>query len=140
LVITAATVIKTGIPVKITRVANKPGEIFAYTIPYVISFYNFNLGDLKMVLCLLVFMSLMFILSYKTQSMMINPVLALSGYGFFNCEFQHAGKSLQGEFVSKFHFRPGDTCLVERLSEFLYFVAKVIPEEGTNSEQSIKVV
>lgn len=140
LVIAAAHAFKAGVPVRITRVANKPGEMFAYTVPYIISFYNFNLGDFKMVLCLLVFMSLMFTLSYKTQNMMVNPILALSGYGFFDCQFHHAGRDLQGEFISKIRFQPGDTCVVEQLSDFLYFVAKVIPKEGTNSEQPFEAV
>jgi len=140
LVILTAHAIKTGIPIRIKRVANKSGEMFGYTLPYIISFYNFNLGDVKVILCLLIFMSLMFTLSYKTQNMMVNPILALAGYGFFDCQFQDAGRDLEGQFISKSSFRAGDTCVVERLSDFLYFVAKVIPKEGTDSEQSIETV
>lgn len=121
----AAQKIQGGVPVKITKVSNKSGDMFTYTIPYMISFYNFNLGDWKTLLCLSVFMALMFALSYKTQNVFVNPILALAGYGLYDCQFKDGGKEMQGLLLSKIDFQVGDTCLVERLSNFLYFVSLV---------------
>lgn len=55
-VLVAANKIESGIPEKISKVSNKSGDMFTYTIPYMISFFNFNLGDWKMLLSLFVFM------------------------------------------------------------------------------------
>jgi hypothetical protein len=124
-VLVAARAIKTGVQVRITRVSSKSGEMFTYTVPYMVAFYNFNLGDWKTLLSLLVFMGIMFLLSYKTQNMLVNPVLALAGYGLYECQFKDGNRELQGQFISRFPFQFGDVCIVERLSNFLYFVAKV---------------
>lgn len=131
---TAAQKIQGGVPVKITKISNKSGDMFTYTIPYMISFYNFNLGDWKTLLCLSVFMALMFALSYKTQNVFVNPILALAGYGLYDCQFKDGGKEMQGLLLSNMDFQVGDTCLVERLSNFLYFVSLVQSKENNHGE------
>ena len=132
-VLVAANKIESGVPVKVTKVANKSGDMFTYTIPYMISFYNFNLGDWKTLLSLFVFMSLMFALAYRTQNVFINPVLALAGYGLYDCQFKDGDREVQGLLISKHEFQLGDTCIVERLSGFLYFVSNV-QTKGKNND------
>lgn len=131
-VLRAARAIDSGVPVRILKVSNKSGDMFTYTIPYMISFYNFNLGDWKTLLSLFVFMSLMFALSYRTQNVFINPVLALAGYGLYDCQFRDGSRDVQGLLVSKREFEVGDTCIVERLSSFLYFVSEIQPKGDKN--------
>jgi hypothetical protein len=128
----AAQKITGGVAVKITKAANKSGDLFAYTIPYMISFYNFNLGDWKTLLCMSIFLILMFSLSYKTQNVFVNPILALAGYGLYDCQFKDGPREMQGLLLSKLEFQIGDTCRVERLSNFLYFVSFVQPKEDLN--------
>ena len=131
-VIRSAASVKGGVPVTILKVTNKSGDMFTYTIPYMISFYNFSLGDWKTLLSLFVFMALMFALAYRTQNMFINPVLALTGYGLYDCQFRDGPKELQGLIISKSTPEVGETCEVERLSYFLFFARKVIgTKEGS---------
>jgi len=131
-VLVAANKIESGVPVKVTKVSNKSGDMFTYTIPYMISFYNFNLGDWKTLASLLVFMSLMFALAYRTQNVFVNPVLALAGYGLYDCQFSDGNRDVQGLLISKHEFQLGDTCVVERLSNCLYFVSSVQSKEKNN--------
>ncbi len=132
----AARSINGGVPVKIVRISNKSGDMFTYTIPYMISFYNFTLGDWKTLLSLLVFMILMFALAYRTQNLLVNPVLALAGYGLYDCQFKDGATDNQGFLLSKDEFRVGDACVIERLSTFLYFVTKTIPAENGHDNQT----
>ncbi len=134
-VLVAANKIEGGVPVRLTKVSNKSGDMFTYTIPYMISFYNFNLGDWKTLVSLFVFMSLMFALAYRTQNVFINPVLALAGYGLYDCQFKDGVREIQGLLISKYEFQLGDTCIVERLSNFLYFVSSVQSKEKKNGGQ-----
>lgn len=129
IVLIAASKIESGVPVRIIKVSNKSGDMFTYTIPYMISFYNFNLGDWKTLLCLFVFMLLMFALTYRTQNVFINPVLALAGYGLYDCQFRDGSREMQGLLISKREFQIGDTCIIERISIFLYFVIDTRPKE-----------
>jgi hypothetical protein len=71
----------------------------------------------------------MFSLSYKTQNVFVNPILALAGYGLYDCQFKDGPREIQGLLLSKLEFQIGDTCRVERLSNFLYFVSYVQPKE-----------
>lgn len=134
IVLIAARTIKSGLPVKIVKVINKSADMFTYTIPYMISFFNFNLGDWKTLACLGVFMALMFALSHRTQSVFINPVLALAGYGLYDCQFRDGSRDPQGLLISKHQFQIGDTCVVEQLSNFLYFVTDVQLKEEKHGE------
>lgn len=125
IVLLVANKIEGGLPVYITKVSNKSGDMFTYTIPYMISFYNFNLGDWKTLLSLLVFMALMFALAYRTQNIFVNPVLALAGFGLYDCQFKDGTREVQGLLISKHEFGIGDTCVVQRLSTFLYFATDI---------------
>lgn len=121
----AVTTIPSGLPVTITKVSNRSGDLFAYTIPYMISFYNFNLGDWRTLLCLGIFLLLLFVLAYQTRSVLVNPVLALVGYGLYDAQFKDGVVDRQGMLLSRSEFAVGDVCHVYRLSNFLYLVTAV---------------
>ena len=125
-VLISARSITSGVPVTVLKVTNKSGDMFTYTIPYMISFYNFTLGDWKTLAALSVFMLLMFALAYKTQNTFINPVLALAGYGLCDCQLKDGPNEIQGLVIAKPAPTVGDTCLVERLSYFLYFMTRLV--------------
>jgi hypothetical protein len=133
----AARNIKQGVPVRISKVSNKSADMFTYTIPYMMSFYKFDLGDWKLLLCLAIFLSLMFVLSYRTQNVFVNPVLALAGYGLYDCQFKDGTQERQGLLLSKQHFQVGDYCAIKRLSNLMYFVThvEVTKEAGEGESQ-----
>ena len=120
-----------GLPVKITKKSYKSGDLFTYTIPYMISFYKFELNDGKMVACFLVFIALMFALAYRTQNLLVNPVLALCGYHLWDCQFQEGKRDYSALLLSKEEFQIGDECVVEPMTHFLYFVISVTPRDNT---------
>lgn len=128
-VLIAARLIHSGVPVTVSKVTNKSSDMFTYTIPYMISFYNFNLGDWKTIACLSIFMCIMFILSYKTNNVFVNPVLAIAGYGLYDCNFRDGSKEKQGMLISKHVPIIGDVYVIERLSDFIYFVSSVPSKE-----------
>jgi hypothetical protein len=132
--LSAANNIKQGVSVKINRVSNKSADMFTYTIPYMMSFYKFDLGDWKLLVCLFIFLSLLFILSYRTQNVFVNPVLALAGYGLYDCQFKEGAQEKQGLLLSKDHFQVGDHCAVKRLSNLMYFVTKVQQKESQRDD------
>ena len=121
--------IKSGLNTELVKVSNKSGDMFSYTIPYMISFYNFNLGDWKTLTCLFIFMSIMFLLSYKTYSFLTNPVLALAGYGLYDCQFRSGNVEWQGLALSRKVLRVGYRPKIEEISAFLYLVTFLDVEE-----------
>lgn len=109
----------------ITKVEMRSNDLMNYSIPYLISFFSVDFGKAQDVLTFGLFMALLFVLTVKTQSIFINPVLAMRGYGLFAVEFEESGKAKSGIVVAKDTIKAGVSCRVERLSQFLYLVTSV---------------
>lgn len=121
--------IRQGDLIVVRKVSNKSGELVNYSIPYMISFFNFNLGDWRAVASLFLFMSILFLLAYKSQNVFINPILALAGFGLYDITFSDSGKERQGLALSNKELKIGGAYLVQKLSTYLYFVTADSPEE-----------
>ena len=113
---------------KVTKVELRSNDLMTYSIPYLISFFSVDFGKSQDVAALALFMGLLFVLTLKTQSLFINPILAVGGYGLFNVEFEESGKTKSGIFLSKLDFKPDARYRMERLSQFL-FIATSKAEE-----------
>lgn len=133
-VIVAARSFKSGLETEITKVSNKSADMFTYTIPYMISFYNFNLSDWKTLTCLSIFMCTMFLLTYKTNNFLVNPILALEGYGLYDCQLKSKSKQeWQGLVLSSEPLKVGDSPKLEQISAFLYLVTSPIEKEDDDA-------
>lgn len=118
-----------GLPVVITKAANKSGDMFGYTIPYMLSFMRIDLGDWQTLLSLTVFLSVLFIMAYRTQTVFINPILAIAGYMLIDCTFKRAEKETQAMVITRVPISIGDSCQLERLSHYLYIAAQPEPKQ-----------
>jgi hypothetical protein len=123
-VLRAVTQIKSGLSVEVTKAANKSGEMFGYTIPYMVSFMRIDLGDWQTLLSLFIFLGMMFVVAYRTQTVFVNPVLALAGYMLIDCTFKRGMLETQAMVITRTPIRIGETCVLERLSYYLYAVAQ----------------
>ena len=118
-VLSAVRDIKSGLTVDITKAANKSGEMFGYSIPYMLSFLRMDLGDWQTLTSLLIFMAMLFVVSYRTQTVFVNPVLALAGYMLIDCTFKRDTAETQAMVISREPLKIGDSCVLERLSYYL---------------------
>ena len=109
-----------GLPVEVTKAANKSGDMFGYTIPYMLSFMRVDLGDWQTLASLALFLAVLFVMAYRTQTVFINPVLAVAGFMLIDCTFKRSGKETQAMVVTKEPIAAGDSILIDRLSHYLY--------------------
>jgi hypothetical protein len=112
-----------------TRVEIRSNDLMNYSIPYLISFFSVDFGKPQDILAFLLFMALLFVLTVKTHSIFINPVLAIWGYGLFAIEFEESGKAKSGIFLAKDTVKAGASYRVERLSQFLYLVTGTVEDK-----------
>jgi len=121
-VVTLMTVrsVESGLTVVVTKAANKSGDMFGYTIPYMLSFMRVDLGDWQTLLSLVLFLSVLFIMAYRTQTVFINPVLAIAGYMLIDCTFKRDGKEVQAMVVTREPISAGDSMQLDQLSHYLY--------------------
>lgn len=124
-----------GLPVVITKAANKSGDMFGYTIPYMLSFMRIDLGDWQTLLSLLVFLSILFIMAYRTQTVFINPILAIAGHMLIDCTFKRGDKETQAMVIARVPISTGDSCQLERLSHYLYIAAQPEPKQSGRHDE-----
>jgi hypothetical protein len=114
--------------VKINKVSLRSNDLLNYSIPYLISFFSVDFGKPQDLGALALFMSLLFFLSLKTQSIFINPVLALRGWGLYEVEFEESGNLKNGVFLAKIELQPTCRFKMDRISQFLYVATAKIEE------------
>jgi hypothetical protein len=120
--------IRQGDTIKITSVCNQSGELVNYTIPYMISFFRFDLGGIQSFSCFLLFMVLMCVLTIRTQNIFINPILALAGYGLYDVEFTRGQEDFHAILLSQHKLHRNQECRVRQLADFLYCVTDPKPK------------
>jgi hypothetical protein len=124
--------IKNGNLIKITKISNKSSELINYSIPYVISFIGINLANLSDLISFIIFMTFMYILTVNTQSIFLNPVLALCKYGLYDVEYIENDIQKQGVFLSKKELFNNKNYTIRKISKFMYFITKDINLEEDN--------
>jgi hypothetical protein len=123
-VLSAVRDITSGLTVQVTKATNKSGEMFGYSIPYILSFLRIDLGDWQTLASLLVFLAMFFVIAYRTQTVFVNPVLALAGYMLIDCTFKRGSNETQAMVITPAPLKAGDSCTLERLSHYLYVAAE----------------
>ncbi|MBX9661555.1 MAG: hypothetical protein K2X00_23595 [Nitrospiraceae bacterium] len=120
--------IDSGLVVEVTKAANKSGEMFGYTIPYVLSFIRIDLGDWQTLASLAVFLTMMFAIAYRTQTVFVNPVLALAGYMLIDCTFRRGSVETQAMVITRVPLKIGARHTFEQLSHYLYVATEAQAE------------
>lgn len=114
--------LQSGLSVEVIKVSNKSGEMFGYTIPYIISFLRIDLSDWQTDLSLIIFLAMLFIIAYRTQTVFVNPVLAMAGYMLIDCTFKRGATETQALVITRSPLKIGESYVLERLSHYLYVV------------------
>jgi hypothetical protein len=111
-----------GIDVRVQSVSHKSGELVNYTIPYMISFFAFDLGNWNDIFAFVFFLSLMYVLTLRTQNIFINPLLALWGWSLYDVTFLDVRTERQGTFLARVELHSADIAVVQRVARFFYIV------------------
>lgn len=75
--------------------ASKPvaSELMGYVLPYVVSFMGMDFSDTGRVLGFAIFLSWMFVLTFRSGQILMNPALIIFGYRLHEIEFCYVGNS-----------------------------------------------
>jgi hypothetical protein len=122
-----------GFNVTVTKVNLRSSDLVNYTIPYMVSFFGFNLSDTKDLVVFGLFLILMCYLTIRTQNVFINPILALRGYGLYEVEYEERHKVKQSIFLSKIELDVGGRIEIQKLTRFLSLVITTENEKQASS-------
>ncbi len=122
-------------PVEVININNRSVDLINYTIPYILSFFGFDLSKPGDVISLSIFLFILLLLTLKTQSVFLNPILALFGYGLYDLEYKFDGKKYKTTTICKYEVNDGDRYYLIKLTRFLYFVTKKVEDDDDGIEE-----
>ncbi len=126
---------KGNMPVKIVEVQNRSVDLINYTIPYIVSFFGFDLAKTDDIISLSIFMLLMLILTIKSKSVFLNPILLIAGYNLYDLKYEFNQKQESRIVLSKYDPRKGEQYYIRSLTRFLY----LIKEKVTTNDNYTKI-
>ncbi|MDN3509988.1 MAG: hypothetical protein QY310_14370 [Candidatus Jettenia sp. CY-1] len=128
--------IKKGFYITIEEAGNRSNELLNYTLPYIVSFLEIDLGKPQDVIAFCLFMLLLCFLSIKTNIIFLNPVLALFGYRLYDVKFKENDIPKKGNFLSKQELLIGSQYKIRKIYDFLYIVTELIEHKETEDDEN----
>ena len=122
LFVTVASIKRGNMPITVKAVKNRSGDLINYTIPYIVSFFGFDLAKMEDIISLSIFLFLLLLLTIKSKSVFMNPILLLAGYNLFDLEYEYDRKTSSIIVISKHEMKTGERFYITSLTRFLYFV------------------
>lgn len=119
-----ASIKRGNMPVVVKSVKSRSVDLINYTIPYIVSFFGFDLSKIEDVVSLTIFLLLMLLMTIKSKSVFMNPILLLVGYNLYDVEYEFDGKPNTAIVISKHDIKNGDVYYIRSLTRFLYFVTE----------------
>lgn len=126
LFIIVAKIKKGNMVVTIKQVRSRSLDIINYTIPYLFCAFDIDLSKPEDIITIGLFLLILMILTIKTQSIFLNPLLALRGYIFYDLEYEFDKKQYSTVVISKFDLRLEHRFYIRSLTRFLFFVTKEV--------------
>jgi len=105
--------------ITITSAKSRSSEVVNYTIPYMISFVAFDLSKWQDLLSLIIFLGILCLLSIRSQSIFINPILAALGYGLYDCSYTENDKPKECVMLSKNDLAPDNIVEYKKLNNYM---------------------
>jgi hypothetical protein len=124
LFVTINSIKRGSMPVTVKAVKNRSVDLINYTIPYIVSFFGFDLAKVEDIIALSIFLLLLLLLTIKSKSVFMNPILLLAGYNLYDLEYEYDGKRDSKIVISKHEMKSGDRFYIRSLTRFLYFVTE----------------
>jgi hypothetical protein len=117
---------KGNMPIKVIEVQNRSVDLINYTIPYIVSFFGFDLAKIDDIISLSIFMLLMLILTIKSKSVFLNPILLIAGYNLYDLKYEINQKQESRIVLSKYDPRKGEQYYIRSLTRFLYLIKEKV--------------
>jgi hypothetical protein len=112
--------------VRVRSIKSRSVDLINYTIPYIVSFFGFDLSKTADVVSLIIFLLLMLLMTIKSKSVFMNPILLLAGYNLYDFEYEFDGKVNSTIVISNHDIRVGETYHIRSLTRFLYFITEKV--------------
>jgi hypothetical protein len=83
--------IKGSTTIIVTESKHIPADIINYVFPYVVSFMSLDYQGAGKIIGFLIFLTWMFLVTYKSGQIMLNPLLIIFGWRLYEIKYQYLG-------------------------------------------------
>ena len=108
--------------VKITSVKNRSTDLFNYSILYVICFFAIDLDKWGDFISMCIFLVLMLLLTLTTNSVFLNPILSLAGYGLYDLDYEINGKEGSTIILTREKLVASESRKLISINPYLYLI------------------
>ena len=88
---------------KITDVKYIPSEMINYTFPYIVSFMSVSYDEITKVLGFMIFLILLFTITYRAGRIFVNPLLIVIGLRAYEVTYIFAGDTVEWKTLALAH-------------------------------------
>lgn len=114
--------LRVGQPIVIRESKHVPADLMNYTLPYVVSLIGLDYKDPAKLLGFLVFFLWMFVITYRSGQIILNPVLTVFGWQLYDITYEYqagSGVERDGRALSRVQVEVGQTYLHKALQDVL---------------------
>lgn len=113
--------VKPKIPVDVKEAKYIPAELMAYTLPYVVSFMSLEYKDTGKFVGLLVFLGWMFVITYRSGQLILNPLLIAFGWRLYEVTVSYPGdtEARTSWALSQSDLQPNTRCSVATIQDVM---------------------
>lgn len=131
------TTVNPKIRIDIVNIKYIPAELMSYTLPYVVSFMSLDYQYTGKFVGLLIFLAWMFLITYRSGQLILNPVLIVFGWRLYEISFLFPGdkEKRTGRALSRVPLEPNqryDQSTVQDIMIIKYDHQKGAPDDGTS--------
>lgn len=115
--------IKSKGEVLITSFKSIPNDLINYVFPYVVSFMGLNISNVGETIGFFIFLSFMFLITYFSGQILMNPFLLLFGWKLYEVEGKISGETTVFKAISNEHLEKNEK-IGTRLAQDMYILKK----------------
>jgi hypothetical protein len=125
---------QTGQRVKVISAKDRSVELLNYAVPYIAGFATMETDRLGHVIAMLVVLWVVFYITYKTHTVVVNPFLLSLGYRLLDLEYERTDKT-RGEVmaVSRWPIEASQSVRLRSIATSCALVVAIVPDAETSS-------
>ena len=118
-------------PIIVQESKHIPSELMSYVLPYVVSFMTIDYQDTSKLVGILIFLLWMFWVTFKSEQIIMNPMLTVLGWKLYDIKFQHQNdsQSYQGKLLSRHQILPRATAAIGHFQDTMIVKKRKIEAE-----------
>jgi len=113
-------------PIDIEESKHIPSELMSYVLPYVVSFMTIDYQETSKLIGILIFLLWMFWITFKSEQIIMNPMLTVLGWKLYDIKFQHQNddKTYQRKLLSRYEILPRTTAKIGYFQDIMIIKAR----------------